>query len=319
MRIGPWRIERELGRGGMATVYAAVHSRFAKRAALKLAHREAIGPTMTPEAFLREARMANLVDHAGVTEVFATGSYDGRPYLAMERLAGRSLGAVLDEVGALPRGEAIEILLELCDVLAAAHAAGVTHRDLKLDNVFVLDQIGAGGRRTKLLDWGMAKIAGEPDPLRGLIAGTLTYVAPEQVRGEDITSAVDVYALGVLAYQLLVGQPPFAAKNDLELLDKHLRDEPPRPIALAPDLPAALDALMVAMLAKQPADRPALAEVARVLREAKTAPRRPRAAPTVDLIGRPCVSWLGRKSARIASAALGVALTLASVALAVAG
>jgi serine/threonine protein kinase len=132
MRLGPWRIERELGRGGMATVYAAVHTRFAKRAAVKLAHREAIGPALTPEAFLREARMANLIDHPGAVEVFATGSYDGRPYLAMERLAGRSLGAVLD-AGPLPRGEALGLLLELCDVLAAAHAAGVTHRDLKLD------------------------------------------------------------------------------------------------------------------------------------------------------------------------------------------
>src|SRR5262245_8974284 len=117
-RIGAWRIERELGRGGMATVYSVVHTRFGKRAALKLAHDGILGPQFTRETFLREARIANLVDHPGVTEVFATGSFAGRPYLAMERLRGRSLGALLED-GPLPHDSALDILLELCDVLAA--------------------------------------------------------------------------------------------------------------------------------------------------------------------------------------------------------
>jgi serine/threonine-protein kinase len=319
MRIGPWRIERELGRGGMATVYAVIHTKFGKRAALKLAHRAILGPQFTPATFLREARMANRVDHPGVAEVFATGTYDGRPYLAMERLAGRSLGARLDD-GPVRRDEAIELLLELCDVLATAHAAGVTHRDLKLDNVVVLDEAGPGGRRVKLLDWGMARIAGEDDPLRGLIAGTLTYVAPEQVRGDDITPAADVYALSVMAYQLLLGQPPFASPNDLELIDKHLRDEPPRPRTLWRQIPAGLEATLLAMLAKQPEDRPALADVARELRaaRARTRPSRlgwlePPTAPIADVIGRPTAAWLATPKLRMASAALGVALTVASL------
>src|SRR5205085_11112348 len=142
-RIGAWRIERELGRGGMATVYAVVHTRFGKRAALKLAHPAILGPKFTPQTFLREARIANLVDHPGVTEVFATGSYGGRPYLAMERLRGRSLGARLDD-GELPHELALDVLIELCDVLEAAHTAGVIHGDLKVDNVFMLDEPGAG-------------------------------------------------------------------------------------------------------------------------------------------------------------------------------
>jgi serine/threonine-protein kinase len=318
MRIGPWRIDRELGRGGMATVYAVVHTRFGKRAALKLAHPAILGPQFTPETFLREARIANLVDHAGVAEVFATGTYDGRPYLAMERLSGRSLGARLED-GALPRDEALGVLIELCDVLAAAHAAGVTHRDLKLDNVVLLDEPGSGGLRVKLLDWGMARVAGEHDPLRGLIAGTLTYVAPEQVRGDDITPAADLYALSVLAYQLLLGEPPFASPSDLELIHKHLRDEPPRPHTLWRAIPPELEAMLLAMLAKQPEDRPALADVVRALRAA-----RDRVRPTAlrwfeppaqlpDVIGRPTLAVLATPRQRVMGAALGLAITVAGL------
>jgi len=227
-RIGAWRIERELGRGGMATVYAVVHTRFGKRAALKLVHDGLLGPQFTRETFLREARIANLVEHPGVTEVFATGSYAGRPYLAMERLRGRSLGALLD-AGGVPRDSAIDMLLELCDVLGAAHAAGVVHGDLKVDNVSVLDEPATGGRRIKLLDWGIARIAGEDDPLRGFIAGTLAYVAPEHIRGEELGPAADVYALGVVAYRLLLGEAPFSANTDIAMLQKHLCELPPRP------------------------------------------------------------------------------------------
>jgi serine/threonine-protein kinase len=325
MRIGVWLIERELGRGGMATVYAAEHTRFGKRAALKLAHRNVLGPRFTPETFLREARIANLIDHPGVVEVFATGTFGGRPYLAMERLAGRSLGARLDD-GALPRDEALEILIELCEVLSAAHAAGVTHRDLKLDNVFLLASPGAGGRRTKLLDWGMARIANEDDPMRGMIAGTLTYVAPEQVRGDEITPAADVYSLAVMAYQLLLGEPPFASANDLELLDLHLRAAPPRPRTRWAGIPHALEATLLAMLAKQPADRPSLAEVTQALRAARARVRPSKlrwlepvaavAAPVpavIDVIGRPALPFLVTKRQRVAGAALGLALTAASI------
>jgi serine/threonine protein kinase len=320
-RIGAWRIDRELGRGGMATVYATSHIRFGKRAAVKLAHSAVLGPRFTPETFLREARMANLINHPGVVEVFATGTFGGRPYLAMEQLAGSSLGARL-EAGPLGRDEALEILVELCDVLSAAHAAGVTHRDIKLDNVFLLESPGAGGRRTKLLDWGMARIAGEDDPLRGLIAGTLSYVAPEQMRGEDITPAADIYALGVLAYRLLLGAVPFSSPSELDLLDQHLNARPPEPRMHWRSIPPALEAMLLAMLAKRPEDRPSLAEIASTFRTSRARIRRPRittpswivSAPVVhDVIGRPALPYLSTTRQRVAGAALGLAITAASL------
>jgi len=241
----------------MAAVYAVAHTGFGKRAALKLAHRSILGPDFTPSTFLREARIVHLVDHPGVPDVFATGTFDARPYLAMERLSGTTLGDLVD-AGPLERGEAVAILLELCDVLAVSHAAGVVHRDLKLDNVFIQSTPGAGNRRVKLLDWGVARVLWEDDPLHGMIAGTLAYVAPEQVLGDEITPAADVYSLAVLAYYVLLGGPPFSAQTDLELVRKHVHEAPPAPATLWPEIPAELASILVAMLAKDPARRPSL-------------------------------------------------------------
>jgi serine/threonine-protein kinase len=266
-RVSAWRVEGELGRGGMASVHAVVHSKFGKRAAIKIAHRNVIGDQFSPETFWREARVVHCVDHPAVIDVFATGTNDGRPYMVMERLAGKSLGTRVDE-GPIPRSEAIGYLLELCDVLRAAHAAGIVHRDVKLDNVFVCDVPFADGRRIKLLDWGVARILGEDDPFRGLIAGTLTYVAPEQIRGDELTGAADVYSLAVLAYHLLCRRPPFRAGNDLQLIHLHLRGEPPQPSIAWPDCPHAIEDLLLRMLAKTPEARPSLDEIESVLRAA---------------------------------------------------
>jgi eukaryotic-like serine/threonine-protein kinase len=266
-RMGPWRVEGELGRGGMAAVYAVTHTRFGKRAALKLAHPSILSPSFTPETFLREARIVHLVDHPGAPDVFATGSYDGRPYLAMERLSGRTLGELVDD-RAISRDEGIAILLEVCDILAAAHAAGVVHRDLKLDNVFVR---ASGERRVKLLDWGVARVLAEPDPLKGMIAGTLTYVAPEQITGDDLTPAADIYSLGVLAYHVLLGAPPFSGSSDLELIKKHVHERPPTPASRWPEIPDSLARVLTAMLAKDPRSRPSLDAIASALEDARRA------------------------------------------------
>ncbi|MEO8699951.1 MAG: serine/threonine-protein kinase [Kofleriaceae bacterium] len=267
-RVGPWRVQDELGRGGMAAVYAVSHSAFGKRAALKLAHREVLCPEFDAQTFLREARIVHLVDHPGVCDVFATGTFDGRPYLAMERLRGETLGQLVD-ANRLSRGDAIGILLQLCDVLAAAHRAGVVHRDLKLDNVFV-QPCG----NVKLLDWGVACVVSEPDPMHGMIAGTLTYMAPEQVACTPLTPAADIYSLGVLAYHLLLGGPPFTADTDLELIKKHVSEPPPAPATLWPEIPAELAAMLVAMLAKDPASRPSLETVKQTLSRRLSKPRK---------------------------------------------
>lgn len=319
-RAGVWKVERELGRGGMAAVYAVTHTKFGKRAALKLAHRAILGPQFTPETFLREARVANLVEHPCVPDVFATGTFDGRPYLVMERLAGETLGDRLAR-GPMEKAAAIDVLLELCDVLAAAHAAGVVHRDLKLDNVFLLDAPCADNHRLKLVDWGVAHVTGEDDPLRGMLAGTLTYVAPEQVRGDALTPAADIYSLAVLAYQLLFGCPPFVARDDLALIKLHLHEAPPAPATLWCDTPPELARLLLAMLAKDPAQRPALPAIVALLGEVRArfavrteAPRWlvPRQ-PPCDALGRPALR-LTAKGKKLFGASVGILVALSTLA-----
>ena len=252
----------------MGSVYAVTHAGFGKRAALKLCHKNVLGPQFTMETFLREARIVHLINHPGVADVFATGTYDGRPYLAMERLHGETLGSYL-ETKTVSREHGLELLFEVARVVESAHAAGIVHRDLKLDNVFVLDTPAGSPLQVKLLDWGVARIMGEDDPMKGMIAGTLTYLAPEQIRSDDITPALDIYALGVLAYQLLLGEPPFMHENDIELIRMHLVKLPPTPSKLWPEIPEGLEKLLLAMLDKDPAHRPSIDEVLRGLAAAR--------------------------------------------------
>jgi serine/threonine-protein kinase len=265
-RIGSWIVERELGRGGMASVHGVVHGKLGGRAAIKLAHADMFNDVYTPATFLREARVARAIDHPGIVQIYATGTWEKRPYIVMERIAGESLGVCLDREP-MDRLRGLEILIELCGVLGAAHAAGVVHRDLKLDNVIL-------GERVKLVDWGVAYVAGQDDPFRGLIAGTLSYVGPELIRGEDVTPAADVYSLAVLCRR-----PPFASSSDLALISMHLRTDPPRASCAWADIPPRLDALLLAMLDKNPEARPGLAEVEFGLRDALArliSPRPPR-------------------------------------------
>ena len=296
-RIGAWRVDGVLGRGGMGSVYSVTHCGFGKRAALKLCHKSVLGEQFTFDTFLREARIVHLINHPGVPDVFATGTYDGRPYLAMERLHGMTLGDFL-ESRQITRTQALDMLFDICRVISAAHGAGVVHRDLKLDNVFVLEAPDAPPQ-LKVLDWGVARIIDEPDPMAGMIAGTLTYVAPEQIRADDLTTAGDIYSLGVLAYQLLFGEPPFAHKSDLELIRMHLQKAPPPPSELWPEIPAGLEAMLVAMLAKDPADRPTIDDVLRGIIAARRElqPRRSTLLGRLRAVpGRPPVDVLGRSA-----------------------
>ena len=312
--VGDWRLGFELGRGGMSTVYAVSHREFGKRAALKLSRESTDGPSLGAKMFLREARIVQLIDHPARPDVFATGTHEGRPYLVMERLHGETLAQLV--ATGLDRRRAFELLVELCDVLAVAHDAGVTHRDLKLDNVFVLDAQHATPNKLKLLDWGFAHVATEDDPFVGLVAGTLGYVAPEQLLSLPITPATDVFSLGVVAYRMLLGQSPTAGASQVDLV-RHIHATPTHPAMLWPDIPKPLAELLIAMMAKEPGHRPSLAEVRAGFAACLVRRRRFTGAITPILrLGRPGKQGVGRRmlgaATAIVSAIAGAAALITS-------
>ncbi|CAN5879196.1 hypothetical protein BH11MYX3_BH11MYX3_46290 [soil metagenome] len=272
-KAGPWLVERELGRGGMGAVYAVVHEEIGKRAALKVVHRRLLTPGFNIERVMLEAKVVNTVGHPNIVDIFETGSLpDGRPYIVMERLEGQSLSARADEGKILP-DRAITILLQVCDALIAAHAANIVHRDLKLDNVFlVANADDPSSPKVKVLDWGIAKVINHDvrHTIEGQLVGTPQYLSPEQARGATVSAQSDVYSLGVMAYELFLEQLPFEAETSAEIMVMHLKAIPPAPRELWPDIPSQLEELILRMLAKNPENRPTMLEVARHLDEVRS-------------------------------------------------
>ncbi len=253
----------------MGTVYSAVHSVIDKRVALKVLRRELCENPSFVSRFVKEARATNRIGHPNIVDVFGFGrTDDGRAYLAMELLDGQSLCTRI-KAGGLSVDETSAIAIEISHALEAAHGAEIVHRDLKPENVFLANIHGRSV--VKLLDFGIAKLndsntaANFTQP--GTMMGTPMYVAPEQARGDTVDGRADIYALGVMLFEMLVGRLPFLADNALELIACHIAEEPPVPSSLEPRLPPSGDRLLASMLAKEPARRPTLAEVRAALEE----------------------------------------------------
>ena len=252
---------RRIGVGGMGVVYAAQHVVIGKRAAVKVVHAHFRDKRSIVDRFVQEARVVNRIAHPAVIDIFQLGWLpDGRVYLVMEYLLGRSLARRCKD-GPISTSESVGLLSQLCQPLASAHAYGVIHRDLKPDNVFITE--GGLSPRIKLLDWGLCAQLSEEVPFvqERVRVGTPRYIAPEQAWGEPVDERADIYALGVIAYELLLGRAPFEHDSVDELVRMHLQEAPPRPRAAWPDIPAALEDLLLAMLEKDPGDRPSLASV----------------------------------------------------------
>src|SRR5262245_37814049 len=214
---GDYVIESRVASGGCGTVYVATHALLGRRAAVKVLHgRLAASPQMV-ERFVREARAANIIRHPGIVDIFEFGALsDGRPYFVMELLEGTDLDTLLRMRGRLAFDEVLEILEPVVEALEAAHAAGIVHRDLKASNIMLLNS--GGPRAVKLLDFGVAKLL-VPEPgaealtSMGQRLGTPVAMAPEQIRCGPVDARTDVYALGVLIFQMLTGRYPFAGAD----------------------------------------------------------------------------------------------------------
>lgn len=245
-----YRLEKPLGRGGMATTYLAHDLLLDRPVAIKVLHADPSEPRELAR-FVREARVAAALSHPHVVHVFDAGQDGEIAYLVMEWIDGGDLASLIRERAPLPIDEAVQLTLDVLDGLAAIHRAGIVHRDVKPANV-LLDRHG----RAKLTDFGIARRVADPT-LTGPtdLLGTAPYVAPERVRGQPATAASDLYAVGILLYELLTGRLPFPGQTPEELLAQHLQTPPVPARRWRRDLPAALERVLSRALRKEPEAR----------------------------------------------------------------
>ncbi len=263
-RLGHYRVLRLLGQGGMGLVFLADDTRLQRSVALKVMRPELAANPDSRQRFLREARAAAGVRSDRVVTIYHVDQEGDLPYLVMEVLHGRSLADALEKEGRLPLGLGLQVARQTAEGLAAAHASGVIHRDVKPGNVWLEEPSG----RVKLLDFGLARpctdvVITQPH----VIIGTPAYMSPEQAAGKPLDARCDLFSLGAVLYQVLTGRHPFAGKTLVDVLAKVLRETPPQAASLVPGLPAGVADLLDRLLSKDPAGRPAsAAEVAHVLR-----------------------------------------------------
>jgi WD40 repeat protein/DNA-binding SARP family transcriptional activator len=252
-----YELGEEIGRGGMGEVYRATDTWLEREVAVKLLSNEALGPEGR-ERLLAEAQAAARLNHPNVVSVYDVGEIDGEPFIVMELVEGETLHAHRPE----SQGERLAAVLEICAALDHAHAQGIVHRDLKPENVML-----APDGTARLMDFGLASRRVEaPDAAEGGTAGTVYYLSPEVLKGEPAMVQSDLYALGVLLYELLTGELPFTGEDPIAVITQHLESEPKPPSELDPEIRPALEALILRLLSKRPTDRPlSAAAVAEVL------------------------------------------------------
>ncbi len=269
-----FRLDELIGRGAMAEVYRALDLTTSAYVALKILRHTHITDATSLARFKREAEVQARLRHRNVAALLATGiTTDKRePYLAVELLRGKTLRGVVKAEGRIPPRRAASYAWQALQGLSAVHAAGITHRDLKPANI-MLEPSPGPVERVVLIDFGFATFDGSAKlTQQGTVVGSLTYMAPERLRGEPTDARADLYAIGVILFELLTGQPVFQSNDDYELIDMHVNAEPPRLQSIDPTLPGALDDVVQRALAKYPDERYASAtEMATALEHAAQA------------------------------------------------
>ncbi len=313
-RLGGYRIESLLGRGGMGEVYRATDERLGRTVALKLVNEQVAERPGIRERFLAESRLAASLDHPNIVPIYEAGEADGRLYLAMRYVAGSDLEQLIRSGGALSPERAVALLSGIAEALDAAHDRGLVHRDVKPSNILVA-RTERGGEHAYLGDFGLVKHLGSEAGLTvsGQLLGSVDYVAPEQVEGRPIDGRVDVYSLACVLYTALTGAVPYPRQTDMATLWAHVQSPPPRPSAVDPAL-AAFDPVIARGMAKDETERTASAGgLLRDAAGAAAAPRNdsPSPAPT-GLVrpGRVGRTWQAGGVVAVSAVLVGVALLL---------
>ncbi|MFN0247490.1 MAG: protein kinase domain-containing protein [Kofleriaceae bacterium] len=261
--IGAYRVLKQLGEGGMGSVWLAEHTMLGRRAAIKVLHTEFSSRPEFVQRFFNEARAATAIEDPGIVQIFDFGQHtDGSAYIVMELLDGEAVDKRLQRQGTLDVPSALRLMRQIASTLGAAHNRGIVHRDLKPENLFIVrDPEVNGGERAKVLDFGIAKLtADSANKVRtqtSAVMGTPTYMSPEQCRGAGhVDQRSDVYALGCVLFHMLVGRPPFVSEGIGDLIVMHMTTEPPVPSTMRHGgLPREIDQVILRCLAKNPAQR----------------------------------------------------------------
>jgi serine/threonine protein kinase len=251
--LAGYRLETVIGRGGMGVVYRAEQIRLGRKVALKL-----LAPEMAANAgfrarFEHESRLAAALDHPNIVPLYEAGEAGGLLFISMRYVEGTDLRKLLDASGRLEPHRALDIAAQVAGALDAAHTRGLIHRDVKPGNIL----IAGGSEHCYLTDFGLTKDTSSPVELTatGTFVGTIDYIAPEQIEGAKPTGRGDQYALACVLFECLTSRLPFARDDEISVMWAHLQDEPPTLTALRPDLPAAIDAVILRALAKDPRQR----------------------------------------------------------------
>jgi serine/threonine-protein kinase len=260
--IGNYKIARVLGEGGMGTVYLAEHPMIGKRVAVKMLRPDLGADPGLVSRFFQEAKAVNEIRHPNIVDISDFGhTDDGIVYFVMELMEGQSLRDRLT-AGPMPIDQTITVARQVIDALAAAHRVGIIHRDLKPDNIFLVNDAELpGGFRAKLFDFGVAKLLGDKQQvghktIDGAVVGTPFYMSPEQALCHDVGVSADIYAMGVVIYEMIAGTVPFHSEQLVLLLNAILKQPAPPPSRLRPSTPAWLDRLVLRCLEKDPEARP---------------------------------------------------------------
>jgi serine/threonine-protein kinase len=263
--VGAWVLKERLEEGGSGLIYRAEEKLTQRPVVVKLLPPHLMDEPKLKQRMLREARAVNLIRHPNVVNIFAVGEIEQAGiYLVMPLLDGDTLADLLRSREPVAVASVESVLAQTLDALAAAHAAGVVHRDVKPENLFVAPR--EGGWKVTLIDFGFAReLKNTRLTAPNVLIGTPGYMAPEQLKGDEATPASDVYALGVVAFEALAGRPPFEGSSQLDVMQAHLDAPVPSVKSVRKDVPAALDALVTRMLAKAPEARPTAAQALEVL------------------------------------------------------
>jgi serine/threonine protein kinase len=251
-QLGPYQVQEQIGKGGMATVYKAYHGRLDRYVAIKVIHPAYKDDPGFTSRFEREAQIVAKLEHPGIVPVYDYAEEGDQPYLVMKYIEGQTLRRQLSG-GPLPLEEISRIIGAVAQALTYAHKQGVLHRDIKPSNI-ILTKDGT----PYLTDFGLARIAqaGESTMSADMILGTPQYISPEQARGErNLDARTDIYSLGIILYEMVVGRVPFSADTPYAIVHSHIYTAPPRPSAVNPEIPPAVEQVLLKALAKDPAER----------------------------------------------------------------